>query len=116
VRAPYNVNRLAQVAAVAALADRAHLDRTRALVLTERPRLMAELRKRGAFVPPSQANFLLARVGEQAGILRAALLKSGILVRDGAGIGFPGHLRIAIGTAEQNARLVEVWDRAVTPA
>jgi len=32
-------------------------------------------------------------------------------VRDGAGVGFPGHLRIAVGTAEQNARLLEVWDR-----
>jgi histidinol-phosphate/aromatic aminotransferase/cobyric acid decarboxylase-like protein len=32
-------------------------------------------------------------------------------VRDGAGVGFPGHLRIAVGTAEQNARLLEVWDK-----
>ena len=41
-----------------------------------------------------------------------ALFQAGILVRDGAGVGFPGHLRIAVGTAEQNARLLEVWDRA----
>jgi len=111
VRAPYNVNRLGQVAALAALEDRAHLDRTRALILAERPRLIAELTRRGATVPPSQANFLLVRVGDQAGPLRATLLKSGILVRDGAGIGFPGHLRIAIGTVEDNTRLLEAWDR-----
>lgn len=113
VRAPYNVNRLAQVAAVAALDDRAHLERTRALILAERPRLIAELRRRGAVVPPAQANFLLVLVGEQAGALRAALLKSGILVRDGAGVGFPGHLRITIGTAAQNTRVLEVWDRTI---
>ncbi|HET7874781.1 MAG TPA: histidinol-phosphate transaminase [Methylomirabilota bacterium] len=113
VRAPYNVNRLAQVAALAALEDREHLDRTRAVVLAERPRLAAELARRGAPAPPSQANFLLVRVGEQAGPLRAALFKSGILVRDGAGVGFPGHLRISVGTKEQNARLLEVWDRAL---
>ena len=63
VRAPFNVNRLAQVAAVAALEDRDHLERTRALILAERPRLIAELRRRGAVVPPAHANFLLVRVG-----------------------------------------------------
>ena len=110
VRAPYNVNRLAQVAALTALGDRAHLERTRALVLAERPRLAGALRERGAHVPPSQANFLLPRVGGRAGALRAALLARGILVRDGAGVGFPGHLRIAIGTREQNDRLLAAWD------
>jgi histidinol-phosphate aminotransferase len=115
VRAPFNVNRLAQVAAVAALGDPAHLERTRDVVLTERPRLAAELARRGAPSPPSQANFILARAGAQAGTIRAALLKAGILVRDGAGVGFPGHLRISIGTKEQNDRLLEVWRRAVSP-
>jgi len=99
VRAPYNVNRLAQVA-----------ERTRAVVLEQRPRLQAALAERGAPSPPSQANFILAKVGERAGALRAALFQAGILVRDGAGVGFPGHLRIAVGTAEHNARLLEVWD------
>ena len=111
VRAPYNVNRLAQVAAVAALGDPEHLERTRRVVLEERPRLQAALAERGAPSPPSQANFLLAKAGDRAGALRAALLRAGILVRDGAGVGFPGHLRIAVGTAEQNRRLLEVWDR-----
>ena len=110
VRAPYNVNRLAQIAAVAALADPEHWARTRRVVLEERPRLQAALTERGAPSPPSQANFILVNVGDQAGALRAALFKAGILVRDGAGVGFPGHLRIAVGTAEQNRRLLDVWD------
>jgi histidinol-phosphate aminotransferase len=113
VRAPYNVNRLAQVAAVAALDDRPHLDRTRAHILAERPKLAAALRERGSIVPPSQANFLLVKVDARAGVLRQALLKTGILVRDGAGIGFPGHLRVSIGTTAANARLLEVWDRTL---
>jgi len=112
VRAPFNVNRLGQVAAVAALEDPEHLQRTRAVVLAERPRLRAALEQRGAPSPPSQANFLLVRVGDRAGAIRHALLESGILVRDGAGVGFPGHLRIAIGTPEQNDRLLAAWDRA----
>jgi histidinol-phosphate aminotransferase len=116
VRAPFNVNRLAQVAAVAALEDVEHLERTRAIVLAERPRLRAALAERGVSSPPSQANFILAKAGDRASALRAALARAGILVRDGAGVGFPGHLRIAIGTREQNDRLLAAWDeaRAVT--
>src|SRR6266567_2805522 len=113
VRAPFNVNRFAQVAAVAALEDRAHLERTRALVLSERPRLLAELARRGCPAPPSQANFLLPRIGAQSRELAAALLKAGILVRDGGAVGFPEHLRIAIGRPEDNARLLEVLDETL---
>ncbi len=116
VRAPFNVNRLAQVAAVAALDDNAHLERTRALVLAERSRLRAALERRGAFAPLSQANFLLVKAGEEATPIRQALLQAGILVRDGAGVGFPGHLRIAVGTPEQNDRLLRAWDQARAPA
>ena len=113
VRAPFNVNRLAQVAAVAALGDPEHLERTRRVVLEERPRLQAALAERGAPSPPSQANFVLARVGDGVGALRAALFQAGILVRDGASVGFPGHLRIAVGTGEQNRRLLDVWDKTM---
>jgi len=113
VRAPFNVNRFAQVAAVAALEDRAHLERTRALVLSERPRLLAEFARRGCPAPPSQANFLLPKVGAQSHELAAALLKAGILVRDGEAVGFPGHLRIAIGRPEDNTRLLEILDKTL---
>jgi histidinol-phosphate aminotransferase len=113
VRAPYNVNRLAQIAAVAALQDTEHLERTRSVVLEQRPRLQAALAERGAPSPPSQANFILAKAGDRTGALRAALFQAGILVRDGTGVGFPGHLRIAVGTAEQNARLLKVWDKTL---
>src|SRR5262245_6022474 len=110
VRAPYNVNRLAQVAAAAALEDSEHLEKTRALILTERPRLRAALAERGAPAPASQANFLLPNVGARVGAVRASLLAHAILVRDGSGIGFPGHLRIAVGTRKQNDRLLAAWD------
>ena len=107
VRAPYNVNRLGQVGALAALEDQEHLDRTRRLVLEERAFLSTELTKRGYVFPPSQANFLLIRVSDPAA-LRARLLKAGILVRDGASIGFPNHLRLSIGLRETNATLLSL--------
>jgi histidinol-phosphate/aromatic aminotransferase/cobyric acid decarboxylase-like protein len=42
-----------------------------------------------------------------------ALLKVGILVRDGAAVGFPCHLRISIGTRADNDLVLEVWDRVI---
>lgn len=110
-RAPYNVNRLAQVAALAALEDRLHWERTRRLVIEERRFLTEELRRLGLAVVPSQANFILVHVGARAAALREALLKEGILVRDGGALGFPGHLRITVGTRETNARLMKVVER-----
>jgi histidinol-phosphate aminotransferase len=111
VRAPYNVNRLAQVAALAALEDQEHRERTRRLVREERRFLTAELRRLGLAVVPSEANFLLVNAGDRAAALRAALLKEGILVRDGTAVGFPGHLRITLGTRATNVRLLRVVER-----
>jgi len=105
VRAPYNVNRLGQIAALAALEDGEHLARTRALVLEERAFLSRELARRGYRFPLSQANFLLVRV-DDAEATRARLLRAGLIVRDGGGVGFPGHLRIAVSTREVNLRLL----------
>jgi histidinol-phosphate aminotransferase len=109
VRAPYNVNRLGQVAALAAVEDREHRDTTRSFVLEERAFLTHELAKRGFLFPPSQANFLLVKVAD-AGKAREALAKAGILVRDGGMVGFPGHLRISIGLRETNEKLVAILD------
>jgi histidinol-phosphate aminotransferase len=111
VRAPYNVNRLGQVAALAAVEDREHREKTRQLVLEERAFLSRELASRGFLFPPSQANFLLVKVPDPTRA-REALARAGILVRDGAAVGFPGHLRISIGLRDTNQRLIEVLDRS----
>lgn len=105
VRAPYNVNRLGQVAALAALEDDEYLERTQRLVIEERQFLARELTARGFTFPPSQANFLLVRVPD-AGASRERLLRGGLIVRDGAAVGFPGHLRISIGLHAANERLL----------
>lgn len=107
VRAPYNVNRLGQVAAVAALEDRDHWARTRNLVIEERAFVSHELARLGFTFPRSQANFLLVKV-PAAGEALARLLRAGLIVRDGAAVGFPGHLRISLGLREANQRLLSV--------
>jgi histidinol-phosphate aminotransferase len=113
VRAPYNVNRLGQVAALAALEDREHWQRTARYVAEERTFVSAELAKRGYRFPPSHANFVLVEV-PRASVVRQRLLEAGIVVRDGAGVGFPGHLRISFGSRETNERLLAVLDSAAS--
>jgi histidinol-phosphate aminotransferase len=110
VRAPYNVNRLGQVAALAALEDVEHLARTRQAILEERAFLARELARRGYTFAPTQANFFLVRVGDAAAA-RQRLRAGGILVRDGASVGFPGHLRITIGLRDTNVRILSLLSR-----
>lgn len=106
VRAPYNINRPAQVAALAGLHDQDHWARTKALVSEEKAFLAEALRRLGWRVVPSQTNFLLVEVGSQSEAYRERCLQAGILVRDGAAVGYPGHLRISVGTRPQNEALL----------
>src|SRR5262249_31674743 len=109
VRAPYNVNRLGQAAALAAVEDVEHSTRTRTVILAERVYLAAGLERLGITFAPSQANFMLVRVPNSSRA-RENLLRGGILVRDGAAVGFPGHLRITVGTREINDRLLKLLE------
>ena len=73
-----------------------------------RARFAAALYALGATVYPSQANFLLADFGRPMGGAVAALREAGILVRDCASFGLSdAHLRLAVKTDTENARLLE---------
>jgi histidinol-phosphate aminotransferase len=105
VRAPFNVSHVAQAAATAALEDREHVQKSRAMVLEQRPVLAAGLEKLGATVVPSQGNFLLADFpGRPARALFEELLREGIIVRPMHGYGFPNAQRITIGLPSENER------------
>ncbi|MGQ0841949.1 pyridoxal phosphate-dependent aminotransferase [Actinokineospora sp.] len=95
---PYNVNRLAQTAAVAALADQDFVRRTTKLTVEIREWFGRELTALGLNCVPSNANFLLVEFGEDSSEVAAALLACGYHVRDTTGMGLPGHIRISIGT------------------
>ena len=108
VRAPFNVNLVAQAAGIAALGDVDHVARSRRLVLEERPRLAAGLAGLGLEVVPSQGNFLLADLpGADGQRLFQDLLREGVVVRPVGGYGFPSALRVTVGRPEENDRLVE---------
>lgn len=110
-RAPFNINSLAQAAAIAALRDRQYLRKVITTIRRGRTYLRRELLKLGVRVLPSDANFLMVDVtplGTDAPALCEFLAKKGIIIRDlskfkGAG---PSWVRISVGTPEQNKRLV----------
>jgi histidinol-phosphate aminotransferase len=105
VRAPFNVNHLAQAAGVAALDDREHVERSRAHVLEERPFLAAGLAAVGATVVPSQGNFVFADFpGRPGKELFEALLREGVVVRPMAGYGFPTAQRVTVGLRPENEK------------
>lgn len=103
VRPAFNVAGIAQVAAEAALDDEEHVRRSRAVAHAGIDLLLAELPKLGAKVWPSQANFVFADVGRDAKVFFEAMVRQGVIVRP---VG-PTHVRITVGTAEMNQRLLK---------
>jgi len=107
VRAPFNVNLVAQAAGAAALDDEEHVQLSRDLVRSERPFLEAGLRELGATVVPSQANFVLADFPGRPGMaLFDALLREAVVVRPVAGYGFATAQRITVGTRPENVKVL----------
>ncbi len=106
IRQPFNVNALAQVAAIAALGDREHVERTRANNRAGLAFLREVCERLGRPYVPSWANFLLVDVGDGAQVYEA-LLRRGVIVRPMEVYGFQRHLRVTVGTPEENQRFAE---------
>ncbi|RIL05569.1 MAG: histidinol-phosphate transaminase [Proteobacteria bacterium] len=109
-RHPFNVNLLAEAAAVAALDDREHLERTVRMNGEGVDRLRRELGAMGIETWPSEANFVLAKAWPG---VYDQLLREGIIVRPLAGFGMPGHIRITVGLPEEIERLLKAMRRLV---
>ncbi len=107
VREPFNVNSLAQAAALAALQDTDHVRKSREMVVRGKRRLEEDLGSLGLGVYPSQGNFLWVDARRESRELFAQLLRRGVIVRTGDIFGAPTCLRITVGLPEQNARLIE---------
>lgn len=104
VRAPFNANSVAQLAAMAALGDEDHLKKVVSTNALERERVTAELSALGLQVWPSQANFVLVGFGRPGAALYDQLLRLGVITRPLPPL--PECLRITIGTGEENNRMV----------
>ncbi len=107
VRAPFNVNQIALVAAVAALDDEEHLKFVVEQNLNERGRYEAFCAENGLDYIKSKANFITIDFGtvENADRINDALLHRGLIVRPIKGYGMGRYLRISIGRPEENTKL-----------
>jgi len=106
VRCPFNVNFLVQAAALAALADEEYTAQVAAANARERARVSGGLAGLGFRVFPSAANFVLADTGADSAAFCQALAGAGIVIRPGHGWGLPTCVRISLGDADQNGRLL----------
>jgi histidinol-phosphate aminotransferase len=113
VRDPFNVSSLAQVAALAALDDHAHVEATRVVTREGRDLLTRELPRFGFQVVPSVANFVLALTGQSGEALFQGLLRHGVIVRPMTAYGMPEAVRISIGTPAENQRLLRALEKVV---
>jgi histidinol-phosphate aminotransferase len=109
VRLPFNVPMPAQLGALAALDDSEHVERSRALNAAGMAQLGDGLKKLGLKVWPSLANFLLVECGGEAARMYDALLRKGVIVRPLGSYKLPRHLRISIGTPEENERALAAF-------
>jgi len=109
IRLPFNVSVPGIEAAVAALADEAHVKASRELVQTWRPRLTQAIKGFGFDVPPSAGNFVLVRFKdvERARAANDYLNSKGIIVRPVGGYGLHDSLRITVGTEDQNRAVMD---------
>ena len=116
VRQPFNVNSLAQAAAVAALGDADFLRRSADVNRAGKAQLVAAFDRLGLEPVPSSGNFVMVRVGDDDGAgarVNLALLKQGVIVRPVANYKLPKWLRVTIGLPEENAAFIAALEKAL---
>lgn len=110
VRQPFNVNSVAQAAAVASLADDDFVARSYALNQAGMAQLTQGLQKLNLEYIPSFANFVSFKVANAATV-NQKLLQNGVIVRPIANYEMPDYLRVSIGLFSENARFLEVLEQ-----
>lgn len=107
VRTPFNINRSAQVAAVAALQDKQHVHDSIALVTRQREMVAAELSALGFNVAPSHANFLFFDCGQPGTTLAQRLLTYGVIIKPWRETGYENWVRVSIGNERDNRQFID---------
>ena len=107
LREPFNVNSLAQAAAVAVLADEAHYRHIAREVQVQRQYLYRSFDRMDIAYEKSFTNFIVVNVGSDSSLIAQALLKKGVIIRDLAVWGLKGYIRVSIGSAAENKRFIK---------
>jgi histidinol-phosphate aminotransferase len=116
LRQPFNVNSLAQAAAVAALKDEAFLEESASVNARGYRRLTEAFDKLGLEYVPSYGNFVMVRVGSDDGAgarVNLDLLKQGVIVRPVGNYGLPQWLRVTIGLPAENEAFISALEKTL---
>ncbi len=114
-RTPFNVNRLAQAAALAALDEGEYVDDCVKRTVEERERMRQSLCRLGYISSASVANFLFFDARENADSLALRLLHHGVIVKPWREAGFSRHVRVSIGSPEANEQFLAAMANAAQP-
>ncbi len=113
VRHPFNVNLMAQRAAEAALKDEEHLNKSKQVNETGKEYLYQEFKRLGLDYVPTQTNFILVDIEEDAGKVFENMLKEGVIIRNAQAFGYETKIRVTVGTEEQNKRFIETLEKVL---
>ncbi|WP_370875484.1 histidinol-phosphate transaminase [Bacillus horti] len=113
VRGPFNTNRMAQAAALAALGDQEYVEDCCKLNQFGKEQFYEALKEMQLFYYPTEGNFILIDVQRKGNEAFDYLLRQGIIVRSGEALGFPTFIRVTIGTKEQNEKVIEALKQMV---
>lgn len=113
IRPPFNVNSVSQAAALAALDDTEHVEKSRKSNEAGKTYLYKAFGEMGVSYCPTYGNFVTIDLKKDAAPINESLLHQGVIVRPIKGYGLPNHLRISIGTQDQNERLIKALQKAL---
>lgn len=113
VREPFNVNSLAQTAALAALEEESYMKKSVELVREEGKKFYEFFDSLRVKYIPSRTNFILIDTGKDASKIFESLLKEGIIVREMSGWGLKGFMRVNIGLPEENEAFFKAFERII---
>ncbi len=107
VTEPFNVNAMAQIAALAALDDVEHLQNSQTVNSLGKKYLYSEFAKMGLHYVPTDANFIFVDVARNCQEVFKGLLQLGVIIRSGDIFGYPEFIRVTVGTAAENERFIK---------
>ena len=113
IRQPFNVNLVAQAAACEALSDQQHIANSIALNNSGLQQLGNGFKTLGLEFIPSIGNFISVNLKRDASPVYNGLLQQGVIVRPVANYNLPRHLRITVGTEEQNTRVLRALEQCI---
>jgi histidinol-phosphate aminotransferase len=111
VRQPFNTSSLAQTAALAALADRKHVEKSVTMNNEGKQFLYREFDRLGVPYIPTETNFIMFETGFEGRDVYDRLLKTGVIIRPMG----PKMLRVTIGLPEENKRFAAELEKIVKP-